>query len=384
MAVDIYQGVTWGVKKQTISQGNGITLPALSSAQSTGLNTVLLSFSQDMLENEALLDPARYFIEEVVDLVELRVLRVRKVGSATVELFTSDQRSVQHRVTVTAAGIKDIYGAQLNGSLNTALFVGTSPAYPTSTTIHSFFGLESGVQAEQTENFAPDLDTDPPEIRDELPQDGYTQVTRDEIISIGLIDGQGLVVPSSISVFIGGVQVYDGTSDTFSPHYDGPASSVAPESIDGYDGYRILIERTSDWPSYYLVSVRVLADDDGGNALDQTYSFRIEDYELPLYANQSPAPGETGVDEETFVVIDVYDAGSGVDESTLDVFVGGDQAYDGSSGLFISPFDGPSSSVVSTAVDGYDGYRVTIDKFGQYPSAREIEVMVIVSDKEGN
>lgn len=382
MAVDIYQGVTWGVKKQTISAGNGITLPTLSSAQSTDLNTVVLTFSTEMADNEALLDPAAYTIEEVVTLVDLYVLRVKKIGATTVELTTSDQRSVQHRVTVRVSGVKDIYGAQLNGASNTALFVGTDPAYPASTTIHSFFGLESGVQTQQTEDFQPDLDTDPPEIRDELPKDGYTQVDRDTLISIGLIDAQNEVIGSSVSVFVSGYLAYDGLTDTFFAPYDGVLSSFDPENIDGYDGYRIVIERTDDYPSYFLASIRVLADDNDGNGLDQTYSFRIEDYEVPLLANRSPAPGATDVDEETLIVLDVYDVGSGVDPSTVTISVDGDLAYD--SGAFVSPFDGGSSSFVATMVDGYDGYRVTIDKTGQYPSGEEITIIVDALDQEGN
>lgn len=382
MAVEFLSGFTWGVDSTTISEGDGSTAPALAAASPTGTCFIELTFDQAMLEDSELLNPENYSIIQPATLAVLPVLRARQLSPTVVELLTQNQRGVFYEVEVN--NVQDVFGNPIDTGSNSVLFGGSPPGFPETNDLRSFYGLESGMQADQTTSYAPILDPDPPEIRNELPLRNSKQVSRSTDITLSLLDTENLVVSSSIDIFVEGNLAYDGATGTFQAPYNGPGSSFMADTIDGYDGFTITVDKTVDYTSFKLVSVRAIAVDTIGNPLDETYTFRIEDFEPPIFSNRNPAAGATNVNQDTFVNLDIHDQGSGLDLDTLTATIDGFLAYDGASDTFFYPFNGPGSSFASQVVDGYDGYRLIVDKVVSYRSFGTVSVTVNVDDKEGN
>jgi hypothetical protein len=220
-------------------------------------------------------------------------------------------------------------------------------------------------------------DSNPPFLIGLDPDEGTSGNPADGYVSLDIVDREGSTIGTSIVVTVDGGTAYDGA---FHFPYDGSGSSFTSGTYDGYDGYRIVLDRISDFASYQLVEVRAIAEDALGNELDRTYAFRIEDYVGPVLANEFPANGSDEAAPSTLVSFDMYDPGSGIDLSTLRIVIDGMDAYDGYG--FVSPFDGYVTGPV--LIDGYDGYHVDIQIDGYYQSARHIVVEIDVSDREGN
>lgn len=92
----------------------------------------------------------------------------------------------------------------------------------------------------------------------------------------------------------------------------------------------------------------------------------------PTLENPSPAPDSVGVSINASVSFDVIDqGGSGIDLSSLNVDVGGQQAV-------VSGVAGLGFSVLFTAITG--GYTVTVIKATPFPQEEAIVVSVDVSD----
>jgi hypothetical protein len=111
------------------------------------------------------------------------------------------------------------------------------------------------------------------------------------------------------------------------------------------------------------------------------WSFGVLDYVAPFIRNQSPASTGAGLDD--LISVDVLDDYSGVDPNQLDVFINGSQVFSGP-GTFVSPYDGPSSSITTTIVDGYDGYNLVLDNISSFPDVTSFTVSVDAYDNYGN
>lgn len=111
-----------------------------------------------------------------------------------------------------------------------------------------------------------------------------------------------------------------------------------------------------------------------------TWTFGVRDYVAPFLRNASPVGT---ADSATLTSVNVLDDYSAINLSTLDAYVNGIQAFSGPS-TFSAPFDGPSSSINPTTVDGYDGYHLVLDNTGLYPESSTQVVAIIVSDNYGN
>lgn len=111
-----------------------------------------------------------------------------------------------------------------------------------------------------------------------------------------------------------------------------------------------------------------------------SWSFSIVDYVSPWLENPRPA---TAAERDALVSVDILDDSSGVDLSSLDAYMNGVPIFAGPS-TFIPPFNGSSSAITPTIVDGYNGYHLVIDKDGTYPAASSHTVRVIGSDAYGN
>lgn len=375
--VTVYSGNGFGVEKTQIMSGAGATEPSLSSATSTDLNLVRVVFDTDMLNSLASKE-SNYSIIKTADLDPLIVIRVIPVNSTTFDLLTEDQENTTYQLTV--SNVRDSYGTKI-GSNNTANFLGTPPEDVFTLQVHSFFGLESGVQEESQA-----LDSTPPELRNAVPAQNSTEVTRFlSQISFDILDIDGQVDPTTIDAYVNGSKVYDGATDTFFSPWNGGSSSVTNTTVDGYDAYAVILDYNGPtFNSYQQLAVQVLADDLFANTMNVNYNISIEDIEEIIFTNISPAPGSFGVDENTNISITFYDEGSGVDFNTIEAYVAGVLAYQGNTNTFNPPYDGVGSSITPTTVDGYDGYVLVIDPSGAFPSNATIPVVINVFDKEDN
>jgi hypothetical protein len=91
-------------------------------------------------------------------------------------------------------------------------------------------------------------------------------------------------------------------------------------------------------------------------------------------ANNSPTG--TGVVKNTPVYFELSDVGgSGIDQASLDVTIGGVAAI--TAGVFQAPFSG------SIVANGSNGFDVTINKATDYGSYATISVVISVDDLEG-
>lgn len=102
------------------------------------------------------------------------------------------------------------------------------------------------------------------------------------------------------------------------------------------------------------------------------FSFTTEDYVPPFLRNRDPADAAIGVNTTAPIMFDILDD-VGVVPTSISVYVGGGQAYDGYN--FLVPFTG---TVVPTVVDGYDGYHFRI--LGPMPNSSWVSVRVVAKD----
>lgn len=89
--------------------------------------------------------------------------------------------------------------------------------------------------------------------------------------------------------------------------------------------------------------------------------------------------GLDDVGKNTLTKIDIYDTQSVVDPTTIDAYINGVSVYSGVSG-----YNGTSSSISATTVDGYNGYRLIIDKETSYSSGQSVSVQINAKDNKGN
>lgn len=220
-----------------------------------------------------------------------------------------------------------------------------------------------------------------PQIANRDPAPGATSVDPDTVIVFDVYDQNGDI--DSYDAYVEGALAWDSEAGLFIAPYDGPLSSVSSVIVDGYDGYHVLLQRTSDFVSYEPIEVRVRVKDSGGNLLDQTYGFRIRDYTGALFADIFPTPYSDNNPRNALIEFDVYDPDSGLDLATLRVYIDGNTAYDGYG--FLPPYDGYGSEVMGPfLIDGYDGYHIAIQSTGDYPSGGTVHVDVIIDNEEGN
>jgi hypothetical protein len=102
----------------------------------------------------------------------------------------------------------------------------------------------------------------------------------------------------------------------------------------------------------------------------------------PFIESKDPTSGATNVDADTLISFDVVDAESYIRISEMDAYINGSDAYRSGIG-FVSPFDGPSSSVTllpGGSIDGYDAYRVIVDYTSNYIAGTYTTVRCRVDD----
>lgn len=103
----------------------------------------------------------------------------------------------------------------------------------------------------------------------------------------------------------------------------------------------------------------------------------------PVLADQDPLPGATGVAKDKLIEFSVLDLDSGVDLTTVTIWVEGATAYTGATDTFSAPYNGGGSA--HTPVAGPPaGYHFAIEKTANWASKANITVRVVAQDANGN
>lgn len=331
MSLTLYNSIGWAVEKQTITAGGGLTGPVLVSAVSTDPNTVRLTFDRKLMleyrQTESVyhaktLDIASFGIVKVSDATPLEVVRTIWISDTVIDLATANQQAFVYRVTCVAGGVMDFQGNVI--TLQTADFTGQQrTTYTTPSDIRLFTSGYPGMQEDLTEDFYPDLEA--PYLANQNPMPSDTGVSVSTHVQLDVLDADEGVALATVLIYVGGSLAYRGDTDTFLAPYNGPSSARSVQSL----GYRFVIDRTSDYPQFAVITVAVYAEDNAAipNVLDTTYNFQIEDNESPYLENLDPYDTETEVARTSNVILDVVDDGSGVDAASVVIKVGGVTAW---------------------------------------------------------
>jgi hypothetical protein len=246
---------------------------------------------------------------------------------------------------------------------------------------HRVQGNFDGVTTNIDYGFNRELDLgETPYLDNRVPAPSAYPVDPEALIRLDIIDNDTNLLDDTIEIYVNGSLAYDGYADSILSPYNGIDSYTSNISL----GKHVTLDYTGNFDSYEQITVRAVAQDDLGNVLDTTYSFRADDSESVLFTNIAPGESLTDVDKDAVISVDLYDKGIGVDPYSVDAYVEGQLAFEGSTQTFHYPYNGPQSEIVYTPVDGYDGYRLKIDRVGAYPSYETVEVRIIGYDKEGN
>lgn len=379
-SIKIISAFDWGVDRIVVTEGDGTGVgPAVNSAVATSRNTITVTFSREMsfhLTDSRVLEPGSYFIEDPIFNRRLYVLRVLKISDQEVQLITQDMEPIDYDLTVSYA--QDKFGIVVDPANNTATFTGIDPKteFPVANSVMSYWGLYGGLQTSEETSIVPDVLA--PYLDNLDPDDTDIEVPKDKILYLEIKDDDLGVELSLVKIFIDGVIAYNGNLDTFVAPFNGVSSNVVKTSAPNL--YKFYIQKTSDWDSYADVEVHVFAGDKTPipNYLDQIYTFRVEDYIVPILINEAP----TGVDVPkasniSFTLSDVD--GSGVDGATIQVTVNGVPAM--VDGAFQLGWGGPGSQVVANAPQ--NGYDVTIDPTEDFDTYESVTVNALFKDNEG-
>lgn len=217
-----------------------------------------------------------------------------------------------------------------------------------------------------------------PIFANRVPFAGASNVDRQTDILISVLDEHSGVAPLSLDAYVEGNHAYRGDLDMFLPPYDGPGSMVTlTTTIEGYDSYNILIDRSLDGylPPNAPISVRAFAEDFAEWCMDYTYTFTTMG-NPPRLENEDPTPSETGVIRNKRIEFDVLESVDGYNlrSSSIDAYVEGVLAFDGLG--FIYPYDASGSLVAPIT----DGYHFNIEKTGLFDSDISVNVRVTATD----
>ena len=233
------------------------------------------------------------------------------------------------------------------------------------------------------------LEEIPPLVVNENPAQYEEEVLiNNSIITFDVVSQFNLLL-DTFSIYIEDQLAFNGSIQ--SP-FNGPDAYYTTTSYDGYDGYKFVFDYNDLWDAYQQVDIRVIAQDDYGNSLDETWWFKTEhviyywefsvaDYILPWIDNEYPTG--SGIGRDKLISFDILDDYSGLNTSLIDAYVNGNIAFSGPN-TFYSPYNGVSSSISETNVDGYDGYHIVLDNINNFDSGGSYLVRVVAYDNYGN
>lgn len=114
----------------------------------------------------------------------------------------------------------------------------------------------------------------PPFLRNHTPGISETGVDGDTSISVDILDESNGVDIDTIDAYMNGVHVFNGPSTFLSP-WNGAGSAIGPTTVDGYDGYSlVLVGSAGTLPARTDHTVRIIARDTAGLLTDESWTFR--------------------------------------------------------------------------------------------------------------
>ena len=369
MSVNIYAGNFYGVDLVVLALNDGTAQPQVSSAVSLDADTVRITFDRSMeFARDAVgdplagvLNPASYQITEQGSGLTLGVMAVAQFSPTQVDLTTSQQRSTPYDVEVW--GPEDLWDNPIDPLNNTAVFTGILPIYPTPAgSFYSFFGMYSGVQ--ETGQSSVDPDVTPPVLQNQVPNPSDINIAVDTNITLEVVDVDSGVNAGSVVLRVNGI---------FAWHTDTQQTGYTVVKTPIPNGYSYEINPDTDFTSYEDVVVRVVANDLAPlpNVLDESYSFRIVDTEVPYLANQNPAPTQVGVSPLASVYLDILDVGDPINASTVTITIGGTVAWQ--AGALQNSYTGSETPLIN-------GYRYALTPPAPLPQLALVLVRVEASD----
>lgn len=154
MAIQVLNGFAYGVDRLSLSSGDGLVAPRVSSAVSIAHNLVRVTFDQDMLVGDSLdpfsvLDPRSYAIEEDLTGDPLTVIHVSNYSATEFDLTTDSQSAVDYNLVVSTLNVRSATGVLLDPAFNTASFAGQEYDYGVvPDNLYFFYATNPGVQDE--------------------------------------------------------------------------------------------------------------------------------------------------------------------------------------------------------------------------------------------
>ena len=219
----------------------------------------------------------------------------------------------------------------------------------------------------------------PPVVYDGLP--AGLGVPRTADVSFSVDDeptGSGVEL-SGLRVIIGGELAID--AGVIQTGFQGPNSLITANATNGYD---VVIDKESEYPSFTPILVSVQANDNEGNVDTTNYPFTTEDWQGPLVTPTSPIINEIDVDTDTNIVMEIIDDDL-VDEATIQIECERGFGWEilfryWETPQFKGGWDGPSANIVLIP----DGWRIIVDPVLEFSLAARIKIRVTVLDRTGN
>jgi len=117
------------------------------------------------------------------------------------------------------------------------------------------------------------------------------------LTSVDVLDDYSAINLSTLDAYVNGIQAFSGPS-TFIAPFNGAGSSITPTTVDGYDGYHLVLDNTGLYPQSSTQVVAIVVSDNYGNTLNGLVD-PAGDYEFEIYtgiASITVDPYEVTVD----------------------------------------------------------------------------------------
>jgi len=167
-------------------------------------------------------------------------------------------------------------------------------------------------------------------------------------------------------------------SGLFVAPFNGPGSYVI---ASGLLDYEFVIDPVGSLPEVTNVQIRVQAEDNEGNALDQTWGFETTDLTIPVLINLNPPSGAANISKSTNIELRI-DGGSGsaIDLSTVVIQVQRN---------FATPVVAYSGGSIQPGFSGGEtlsgnGYDFDLNPDFNFADGSTITVFVFAQDLVGN
>lgn len=292
MSLRIVNAFSWGADVLLLSEGGGTQPgPEVLSAAATGLTSrCRVTFASALNVDPAtslIGNPDNYHLREKVSGRRLYVLWAELVSSTVVDLVTEEFPVRSKDYTLLVRNLTDSYNHVVIGGDGTEPQVEFTSApgtdLPDASTLHEFWGLAGGFQADTSIDIAPDID--PPHLQNQDPYPGQAIVALDADVLLEVIDAETGVNPDSVVIQL------DRGDGTFVDMWrnDAPQPGYVVTRTTIPDGFRYWIDPVADFDPDQSCRVRATAYDLATvpNFMEEVYDFQTFDVSGFITVNQT-------------------------------------------------------------------------------------------------